>query len=119
MPLCVTQIGARQQILVHADGPIDLPPPAKQVAESEMCLQRIFVHLGHAHEQLQGFVGLTIQYEVEPAEIVGIDGRWWRLVASATEVRERPTSCGGYDEEPCEKECRLSRHRAAEGCVGS
>jgi hypothetical protein len=46
------------------------------VSQREVRLERVVVDFCHLDEQLERLVGAAIQYEVEPANVVGADA--WR-----------------------------------------
>ena len=69
LPLVRRQIGAVEQVLVHADGAIDLALPAEQVAQREVQVDRLRIDLDHLDERLDRLVGLLVQQEVEAAEV--------------------------------------------------
>ena len=84
---------------MDADSTIDFTAPPEQMTERKMRFQRVFIDLGHAHEQFQRFVGLAIQNEVEASQIVCIDRRrGWRAAISSGEAGEKPTRGSRHDE---------------------
>ena len=84
---------------MDADRAIDLTAPPEEMTEREVRLQRVIVDLGHAHEQLQRFVCLPIQNEIQASQIVGVDRGWrWFAAISARIVGEAPTRGCSHDE---------------------
>ena len=55
------EVGALQQVLVHADGAVVFAAPAEQAAEREMQLDRLRVDLDHLDERLDRLVGLLVE----------------------------------------------------------
>ena len=54
------EVGAIDQVLVHADRALDLAAPAEQAAQREVQLDRLRIDLDHLDERLDGLVGLLI-----------------------------------------------------------
>ena len=63
------QGGTCNQVLVDADGALDLATAPKQIAERQMSLDSITVHLEHLDEGIDRLVRLFIQQMVETAEV--------------------------------------------------
>ena len=63
------QIGALEQVLVHADGAVILAASPEQAAEREVQLDRLRVDLDHLDERLDRLVGLLVEQEIEPLEV--------------------------------------------------
>ena len=112
MPLGLVQIRPREQVLVDANRSLDFAPPPEQVAERKMGLERLVVDFGHLHEQLERFVRLAAQHEIQSAEIVGTDPRRQVPVAVAVDL-ERETARRRDDEQCGEQERGFSGHLAA------
>ena len=64
-----TDVAAREQMLVHANGALVLTPAAKQIAQREMQLRGVGVILDGFNEGVDGLVLLLIEQEVQPPEI--------------------------------------------------
>src|SRR5436190_17614536 len=98
--LLLRQVGALQQVLVHADCAVILAAPAKETAEGEVQLDRLGIDLHHFDERLDRLVGLLVQQEVEALEIRARQGA--RLVDDLADVDAR----GGpsHDEEERQRE---------------
>ena len=76
-----------------------------------MRLQGIFIHLRHAYEQLQGFIGLPIQDQIQAAKVVGTDGYRGGVAAlGVVEPGVSPTGGRDDDEHPGEQKGGFSRH---------
>ena len=67
--LVVAQIGAFDQVLVHADGAIGLAAPAEQAAQREVQFDGLRIDLGRLDEGLDRLVRLLVEQEVEALEI--------------------------------------------------
>ena len=67
--LIFAQIGARHQILVHADGALDFTTAPEQAAQREVQFDGLRIHLDHFDEGFNRLVRLLIQQEVKPLEI--------------------------------------------------
>src|SRR3954452_10470752 len=67
--LVLRQIGALEQVLMHADGAVVFAAAAEEAAEREMEIYRLRVDLHHLDEGLDRLVGLLVQQEVEALEI--------------------------------------------------
>jgi len=67
MFLC--QVGARQQVLVHADGTLCFTAAAKQVTQGEVHFHRLGVELDDFDERIDRLVRLLIEQEIESLEI--------------------------------------------------
>ncbi len=78
---------ALDEVLMHADGPIGLAAAAKQVAQGEVQLDRLGVHLGGLQEGVDGLVWLLVEQEVESLEI-GL-GQGARLADDMPDVHPR------------------------------
>ena len=63
------EVGALDQVLVHADRALDLAAAPEQAAQREMQLDRLRIDLDHLDERLDRLVGLLVEQEVEPLEI--------------------------------------------------
>ena len=68
-PLVRRQVGAVEQVLVHADRAVDLALAPEQAAQREVQVDRLRVDLDHLDERLDRLVGLLVQQEIEAAEI--------------------------------------------------
>ena len=67
--LFLRQVGALDQVLVHADRALDFAAPAKQRTQREMQLDRLRLHFHDLGERLDRLVGLLVEQEIEPFEI--------------------------------------------------
>lgn len=63
------QIGAAQQILMHANRAIGLSATAKQIAEREMQFDRFGIELGDFDERIDRLVVLLVEQKIEAAKI--------------------------------------------------
>ena len=63
------QVGAVDQVLVHADRALDLAAPAEQAAQREVQLDGLRIDLDHLDERLDRLVGLLVEQEVEALEV--------------------------------------------------
>ena len=63
------QVGAIEQVLVHADRAIDLALAAKQAAQRKVQVDRLRIDLDHFDERFDRLVGLLVEQEVQAAEI--------------------------------------------------
>ena len=63
--------GAGYEVLVDANRAIHFTALAKQIAYRQVNLDRVAVHLQHAHEAFDGLVGLFVEQVVEAPEVVG------------------------------------------------
>src|SRR5688572_30094750 len=63
------EVGAVEQVLVHADRAVVLAAAAEQAAEREMQLDGFRVDLHHLDERLDRLVGLLVQQEVQALEV--------------------------------------------------
>ena len=79
--VCCLEIGARDQVLVHAQGTVDLALPTEQVAEREMGFGRVVVDFEHAHEGGDRLVGVVVDQLAYAAQVVRIDRRRRFIVA--------------------------------------
>src|SRR6267154_475536 len=68
-PLLPAQVGALEQVPVHADRALGLAAAAEQAPQREVQLDRLRVDLHHLDEGLDRFVGLLVEQEVEALEI--------------------------------------------------
>ena len=94
----VTQIGPRNQVLMHANRAIDFAATPKQIAQSEMSLDGVAVDFGELEKQLDRLVLLFIEQVVEAAEVIA------RQLADS---RARSTLAASPSEYPA----RQRRHR--------
>ena len=67
--LVFLQIGPLDEVLMHADRPLDFPTPAKEAAEREMKLHCLWIDFHDFDESFDRLVGLLVQEKVEPFEI--------------------------------------------------
>ncbi len=67
--LLLRQVGALDQILMHADRALDFPAPAEQRAEREMQFYCLRFDLDHIVERFYRLVRLLIEQEIEALEI--------------------------------------------------
>ncbi len=65
------EVGAIDDVLVHADGALHLAAPAIQAAEREVRVDRLVVDLGQAQEDLERAVGLVVEQEPHALEVAG------------------------------------------------
>src|SRR5690606_25986632 len=119
MTLCLAQCRPRDQVLMHAYRAVHLAPAAKQMTQREMGLERLVIDLRHLHEELEGLVRLTVQNEVQPADVVGADARGRLIVPVPAQAVVRPSEGRKKDQQPGEYEGGFSRHLAGRGCEGS
>jgi hypothetical protein len=68
-PLLRRQVRALEQILVHANGALDLAAPAEQAPQCEMQIYRLRVDLHHFDEGLDCLVRLLVQQEIQAPEV--------------------------------------------------
>ena len=114
MALGLVQIRTREQVLMDANRSLDFAAAPEQVTEREVRLERLVVDFGHLDEQLERFIGLAAQHEVQAANIVGTDPRRRVPVAVAVDL-ECEADRRGHDDDRGEQECGVSWHlRAAE-----
>ena len=114
MALGLVQIRPREQILMDANRSLDFAAAPEQVTERKVRLERLVVDFGHLDEQLERFIGLAAQHEIQAANIVGTDPRRRVPVAVAVDL-ECKADRRGHDDDRGEQECGVSWHlRAAE-----
>jgi hypothetical protein len=63
------EVGALEQVLVHADRAVVLAAAPEQAAEREMQLDRLGIDLHHLDERLDRLVGLLVHEEVQALEV--------------------------------------------------
>jgi len=63
------EVGAIDQVLVHADCTVIFAPAPEQAAEGIVQLDGFGVHLDDLDESLDSFVGLLVEEEIEPLEV--------------------------------------------------
>src|SRR3990172_1670452 len=92
--LVLVERGTRDQVLVDADGALDLAAAAEQVPERKVGLDRIRIDLEHADKNLDGLVRLLVEQEIKALEL----GRWQVQllggVAPVLEARRQPARGG-------------------------
>ena len=64
------QAGLGNDVLVEADGAVDLAAAAEQAAQRHVGLHRVLVDLGQFQEHLDGLVGLLVEEVVQALEIL-------------------------------------------------
>src|SRR5690606_2371446 len=69
LALPFVEVGALDEVLVDANGAVGLSPPAEQVAECEMQLDRFRIDAHDVDERVDRLVGLLVEQEVQAAEI--------------------------------------------------
>src|SRR5690606_32796724 len=69
LALGLGQVGATEQALMHADGPLHFAPAAKQAAQGKVQFGGFGVELGDFDEGVDGAVGLFIEQEVQATEV--------------------------------------------------
>ena len=69
------EVGALEQVLVHADRALVLAAAAEEAPEREVQLDRLRVDLHHLDERLDRLVGLLVQQEVQALEVGLRDAR--------------------------------------------
>ncbi len=97
-PQGLGEILAGHEALMNADGPVHLPPAAKEPPQGQLHLGRLAVHLRQLDEDVDGLVRLIVEQIVETAKIGGVGGP---APASALGAPRRgpPTRGGGQGQE--------------------
>jgi len=92
----VAQVRPRDQVLMHANRPVDFAAPAKQIAERKMRFDRVAVEFGELEEYLDRLVRLLVEQVVQSAKVAR------RQLADAGAARtlaiappEKPAGHGG------------------------
>ena len=67
--MTLVEIGARDDVLVHADRPVHLAAPPVQAAEREVRVDRLVVDFGEAEEHFERAVGLVVEQESHAFEV--------------------------------------------------
>ena len=78
-----------------------------------MRFDSLVIDAHHGEEMLQRLIGLLIEQEVEPLQVVHVQGRRDLLDIPFAETTQRPARSREQQEQPGQQECRLSRHRKA------
>jgi len=66
---------------------------------------------------LQRLIGLFVQQEVEPFQVIDIERRGRLLLVPLTEAAHGPPCRGKQQKQARKQERRLSRHRTMAGCA--
>ena len=67
--MMLVEIGARHDVLVHADGPVHLAAAPIQGAERKVRVDRLVIEVGEPEEHLERSIGLVVEQEPHALQI--------------------------------------------------
>ena len=98
------QIGAAQQVLMHANRAVSLTAAAEQVTQRKVQLDRFRVEFDDFDKRVDRLIGLLIEQEIQATEVrtrqVGAFGQQRLEVVACGHPAERKSD--GYDKQPPE-----------------
>ena len=102
------EVGAIDQILVHADRALDFAAAAEQAAQREVQLDGLRIDLDHLDERFDGLVGLLVDEKVETPEVGG--GQRARLGQQLLDVDARGEPAQAEENRKTEQPPELEFH---------
>ena len=112
---CCVETGARHDVLVHADGPVDLAAAPVQAAERKVRVDRFVIELGEAEEHFERAIGLVVEQEPHALEIT-LRGVAWRRLRRDQRAPCRDAPADG--ERACQRPARTSAATSAAASAG-
>ena len=113
------EVRACDDVLVDANSPVHLPTSPEKAAEREMGFDRLVVDADHFEKMFQRLIGLFVEQEVQPFQVIDIERRGRLLFVALAEAAHGPPCRRKQQKEAREQERRFSRHRTMAGCAGS
>lgn len=101
------EVGPGQQILVNADGAVDFAPLPEQAADDQIGVGRFAVDLEGFEQDIDGFVALVVEQQVDALEVFACKGVAGRTgSAAALHFAEQPANDNGRKQQAVDQQIR-------------
>ena len=120
--MLLVEIGARDDVLVHADGPVDFAAAPVQGAERKVRVDGLVVELGEPKEHLERSIGLVIEQEPQAFQVTLAPAHAApaaaRLVPDVAAPADGERARQRQPEDACRRQATSGGRGSAVGAVG-